>query len=426
MKLLNYTSRYFIALILALSAVLCALLYFSIQETIYEELDEYLVHRQQEIMKAVQEHPSVLHETSFYTHDFAFKKISKLQYDKFLRKHQTGEFEDTRRYLEWEGEKEPFRTLESVFSLGDRYYKLTVFSFSFESKELFWGLFLNILVLFVFAGILLVLLNRFLLQRIWTPFYANLRQIQTYQLDKSPALALQKSSITEFQELNRSMDELVQNSRRIFESQKQFTENASHEMQTPLAVIRAKIDLLVETVPPSQGQAEHIGAVMEQVNRLSRLNKTLLLLSKIENNQFEHTETIEIDALAATLCEEYQELMDHRHLQVSFSYEAPCFVSMNKDLAYILLSNLLQNAVRHNVEGGSLHVCVKNAHISVSNSGKELRLDPSQLFERFTKNSENPYSNGLGLALVKTICQLYHFTVTYSFEEDQHVFSILF
>jgi signal transduction histidine kinase len=426
MKLLTYTSRYFLALMFALLAILCTILYFSIQTTIYGELDEYLFYRQQEIVRVVRQHPHLIHEKPLYTRDFNFKEITKEKHDRFLSKHNIGEFEDALIEKEWDGEKEPFRRLESVFSSEGKYYKLTVFSSSFRSEELLLTLFFHILVLFLLLGLLIVLLNRFLLKRIWTPFHLNLEKIKSYRLDHSQGLVLQTSRISEFRELNQSVEELVQNSWRIYQSQKQFIENASHEMQTPLAIIRNKIDLFIEAAPLNEEQAEFIRIMMEQVDRLSRLNKTLLLLSKIENNQFDQSESLEMGPVISDYCDAMMELIDHKHLYVTFHFEQPCHVRMNKDLAAILISNLLQNAIQHNWEGGHIHIVVKKASLSISNSGKELGIKQSSLFERFSKNPENPGSNGLGLALVKTICQFYHFNIEYSYRESEHIFSVRF
>jgi len=286
MKLLQYTSRYFLAMILSLLLLLSAALYISIRLTVYKDIDEYLVNRRLEILKVISDNPEVIEEKSPYHSDVIIKKISRKEYEKFLAKHEDGKFKDTRKYDTTEHEEEPFRKLESAFQKNGKYYKLTIIASLLNPQELLYTILFNIIFFSALLILFTVILNRILLGRIWKPFKKNIEQINQYRLDKDIKPDFEKSNITEFNELNNSVEKLITNNLKVYQNQKQFIENASHEMQTPLGVMQNKIDLLMESHSLSNNQAVMVDSLAEQVNRLSRLNTTLLLLSKIENNQY--------------------------------------------------------------------------------------------------------------------------------------------
>lgn len=426
MKLLNITTRYFLILIFTMLLIWCAVFYFSLRWTIYKDVDEYLIHRQHEIQKTFRQNPELITENILYHTDFKVKELPKKEYFKFLRKHKSGEFKDARIYDELEDEDEPFRKMESVFASNGRYYELTIIASLLNSEELLATILVDILVFSIILFGLIFMLNRVLLRKLWNPFYETILKVKQYKLDNDTQLELLPTNIIEFKDLNDSVDELIQNNRKVYISQKQFIENASHEMQTPLGIIQNKVYMLMEEPTLTNSQATIIDDITEHVERLSRLNKTLLLLSKIENKQFAENEPIQITQFIESCCEDFTDLIEFKQLNLKVEKNASPVMNMNVDLARILFSNIIKNAINHNIHDGFITISIETNQVIIVNSGKELTVKPETLFERFNKKSDSSHSNGLGLAIAKTICDLYGFSIVYSYKENTHTITILF
>jgi len=426
MKLLNYTSRYFLLLIIALLAVLCALLYFSIKGTVSNDIDEYLMSRQIDVVQAIRKNPEILNEKSIYHKDFDIERIPEKDYVEFLKKHRAGKIKDTEYFNKYEKEDEPFRKIEFVLGNDGKYYKITLIASLLNSEELLLTILADILFFSIILIVFVVILNRILLGRIWKPFYINIQRINNYRLDKDKEIHFESSNILEFQELNHSLEKLIQNNIQVFISQKHFIENASHEMQTPLGIIQNKVYMLMEEPTLTSSQAIIIDGITEHIERLSRLNKTLLLLYKIENEQFAEIETVKISSLVESCCEDFSDLIEFKQLDLKIEMYSSPIIHMNVDLAQILFSNIIKNAINHNINNGFIRIYIEANRITLTNSGKKLSVNPEILFERFNKNAESSHSTGLGLAIVKTICNVYDFRVSYSYKENTHSITILF
>jgi signal transduction histidine kinase len=285
---------------------------------------------------------------------------------------------------------------------------------------------INVLLFSIILLAMIVVLNRGLLRKLWSPFYDTIKKVKQFRLDKDHALDFSDTHILEFQELNQSISELIQNNRKVYLSQKQFIENASHEMQTPLGIIRNKVDTLAELPSLTLEQAGLIDAITEHTDRLARLNKTLLLLSKIENNQFSENESIDLSVMIGACCDDFADLLEFKKLKLTVDKQGNAFVQMNPDLSRVLFSNLIKNAINHNIIDGFIQINIESTKVVIVNSGKELTSSPDALFERFNKKSDSAQSNGLGLSIVKSICSFYDFTVSYTYQTQIHTISIVF
>jgi signal transduction histidine kinase len=271
-----------------------------------------------------------------------------------------------------------------------------------------------------------LILNRLILRKLWNPFYETIVKIKQYKLDKEIDVTFSKTGISEFQELNQSVQELIHNNLLVYQNQKHFIENAAHEMQTPVGLIQSKIELLMEEPNINKEQALLIDDINEHIHRLSRLNSTLLLLSKIETNQFPENSQVNISACLLKCCEQFSELLEFKHLTLEVSELPDLYINMNEDLAVILFSNLIKNAINHNYTNGYIYIQLIGRELIISNTGRAISFDPKLLFERFNKRSDHPQSNGLGLSIVKKICALYHFKISYTYTHEKHVLTILF
>jgi signal transduction histidine kinase len=235
---------------------------------------------------------------------------------------------------------------------------------------------------------------------------------------------LEPSEIAEFSELNSSINQMTSKMSADYKNQKKFTENASHEFQTPLAIIKGKIDVLLQENTLKEEAMTLLIAIEEAASRLSRINKSLLLLSKIENQQYEKTDTVAL----LPLLEKIKALNEDFILdkKIAFFDEATeeLDFKINSELCFILINNLIQNAIRHNVKDGKITITIKNKTLIISNTGILEALNEVSIFERFEKKSSNVNSIGLGLAIVKEIAEANSIEVVYQYENNRHAFSL--
>lgn len=322
------------------------------------------------------------------------------------------------------GREVPHRILTSSFSINGKPCVLQVKTSLLDNFSLIENIVKIQLALLVLLLLGLLLINRNLSKKIWGPFYRTLSRLQRYNVDQHEPLSLEQSSIKEFDDLNRSLEGLAQRARDVYFSQKAFTENASHEMQSPLSVFQSKLELLMQTSPFTAEQAQLINDLADAGRRMSRLNKSLVLLTKIENNQFSNVESISLHHIVATLIQQYEMQIKEKHLQVHFEHNGDIVVKADKALIEMLAGNLLANAIRHNFPGGEIRITLQNNSLLVCNSGAEAPLDEQKIFDRFVKGNTDGSGIGLGLSIASTICRIYNYTLHYSYTGNMHCFSV--
>lgn len=271
----------------------------------------------------------------------------------------------------------------------------------------------------------LILLNRRLSRRMWQPFYESLEQIKSFDLDKHSNTTFQRTGIMEFDEMNASLQKLLSANLAVYNQQKEFADNASHELQTPLAIVQSKLDLLLQSKQLNDDQFQLIEEAHAALSRANRINKNLLLLTKIENSQFSERQTIDLSGVLEDLLVQFAPFFEEKKLQVHADIKTPVTIEGNRILIEILLGNLLTNVVRHSISPGKIMVSLSQAQFSIANPGKE-SLQADQLFKRFATASSATPGTGLGLALVKQISIRYQWKVHYQFQENSHIFQILF
>lgn len=269
------------------------------------------------------------------------------------------------------------------------------------------------------------LINRTMIRRLWKPFYKTIDAVKAYQLNDNSTLQLEQVNIDEFALLNKSLNELMTRMQYDFSALKNFTGQAAHEMQTPLAVIRSRLDMLVQNEAILENNAQHITDIERSVQRLSRLHQSLLLLTKVENRQFVLNEPVQLDVIVREKCAEYQDRMDSMHLKVRMELE-PTSVLFHNHLADIVVGNLLSNAVRYNVEAGSIDISLRDKELTISNTSVVGILDTGKLFRRFYREDTTQDGTGLGLSIVKQVCELAGYVITYKYSNERHSFVIRF
>jgi len=270
-----------------------------------------------------------------------------------------------------------------------------------------------------------ILLNRRISSRLWQPFYLSLEKIKSFRLDQQDQIRFNETDILEFSELNESLDRLISANINVFKQQKEFAENASHELQTPLAIIQSKLELLLQSTALKDEQYDIIESALKALARVSRINKNLLLLTKIEGSQYMENEQVDLSMLLATTIPLFMHFRHDKQIEMIQDIAPGVQVNGNRILIEVLLNNLLTNAIRYGPVSQPVKVLLTNQFLSISNTGSTA-LNSESVFKRFATGSVQSPGTGLGLAIVKQICVRYGWTVTYKFSDQFHIFSVVF
>lgn len=322
-------------------------------------------------------------------------------------------------------ESEDFREIRFSLPVGNQWLMCKVSKSLEATQNMNRSIILISLMTIILILLVSLLINRWLIRRLWQPFYQTLTGIKKYRLGEKKAPAFAESRIDEFNLLNLTLDQFIQGAEKEYRLLKEFTENASHELQTPLAVIRSKLDTLIQDKDLSRAQGDAAHTAYEAIQKMSRLNQSLLLLSKIENRQFSETLSFDFKKLVEERIAAWQEFWQGKDLQVSVSLQ-PASIRMNMELAEILVNNLFSNVSRHCPVGGRVQIELNEFQFIVSNDPASGPLDREKIFQRFSKGGQITDQHGLGLSIVYQIGEVSGITVLYDFKNQQHIFTISF
>ncbi|MBX2909857.1 MAG: HAMP domain-containing histidine kinase [Chitinophagales bacterium] len=425
MKLLNKSIIYLSVSLLLIISLSSIFFYFNLLKEIKSSVDEGLDNFKRQIIYKTERDTTLLTHSNFNNGFFSINEITHLQ---ALQIHDT--YADTLMFMrdkdDDEAESETVRMLTSAFEKDGKYYKLSIINSMVEEDDLVEQLLHGSLWLYGILMLFIILINNFVLQRLWKPFYLFLNQLKQFRIETKEKLPAVKTNTKEFIDLQNAVHILLQRSIESFEQQKQFIGNASHELQTPLAITINKLELLIEKNSLKPEQAESIYEIMNTVERLIRLNKSLLLLTKIENKQIFENKQINFNKIVLQNINDFEEIADFKAVKISYTEGGNLAAEMDSSLANTIISNLLRNALFHNIPNGTVTVFVSENSITISNSGSEKALDAQKIFTRFYKSEQSQNGTGLGLSIVKAICDLYGFSITYYFENSLHHFKINF
>lgn len=421
MKLLNQSLQYLALTILVVVGIWSVIFYIDFRDEVYDIVDDSLEDQLDLLNARVREDPTLLQETTFQNGMFSISPITEEE----ALIYQEEVFSDELMPLPYDNDLEQVRMLSEAYLVDGEYYKYQVISSTVEEDDLIESLFLFIIWLYIALIVTIILVNNWALKKLWSPFYQIIRDLKQFRLEKNMRLSDVSTRTKEFQELKKVADELVDRTTQTFVNQKQFIENASHELQTPIAIIRTKLELLLEKTTLSTEDAETIGEVLDVTSRVNQLNKSLLLLSKIDNNQFVENENLSVNDLIHQIINELDEISTYKDVSVNLSDNATLSIYADPYLAKILFQNLFKNAIDHNKPGGEVTIEIAKNGFKICNTSLGDALNDKWIFERFSKKQVSANGNGLGLAIVKTICDHYHFDIRYSYDE-QHCFHISF
>jgi len=319
-----------------------------------------------------------------------------------------------------------FRQLGFSETVNKQPYYIQIYKSLEETDSLIISIITTMTVLVILLIITLLVVNRYSSRLVWKVFYDTVEKINRYDLNTHEEFTLQDSDVKEFADLNRVLLTMTERIKNDYLNLKEYTENASHEIQTPLAIINSKLELLLQSGEMSEKQYKALNDAYEASIRLSKYNSTLILLAKIENKQFPESKNVSPEAIINTLLETLDDLIRSKKLEVVKQLLPDVTLRMNPYLAEMLIVNLVKNAVRHNVKGGKLVLELGETFLRISNTGPDLPVDKNLLFKRFYKSSSSPESLGLGLAIVQKICALYGFEIDYQFERQIHSMTVNF
>ena len=421
MKLLNYTSTYFSVILLVLISIWAVVFYYAMFDEIYDSIDDGLEHRKMVLIARAAKDLSLLDKPQFDEYLFT---INKIDYNNYRGFKDT--YKDSVMYMVNEEDYEPVRLLESIFKNNNEYYKISVMTSMVEEDDQINNLLKYTVLLYASLIISILLLNNFFLRKVWKPFYKIIDQLKSFQLEKKQPLQYKATNIEEFALLNESIEKLISTNQQSYSIQKQFIENASHELQTPLAVAMNKLELLFEEESLSDRQAEQLQQALESLERLRRLNRALLLISKIENDQFSTSENVDFRVVIEKVISDFSEMASHKSLKLIFEAEHKTIKNTNPDLTYILFANLIKNTISHGLPGSEISMRLTDKNFIISNYSPNSSLVDKAIFDRFKKIGNNASSTGLGLSIAKSIAEKLGFSLDYNFQKGKHVFTINF
>ncbi|MCP9235910.1 HAMP domain-containing sensor histidine kinase [Lewinella sp. JB7] len=404
MKLLQRTSRYYLAFGSLAFLVTGVLLFGVLRYVINDEMDDQVADASVRLDNYLAQLPVV--PDSFYQLDAVVttRPVAAVT--------MPFTFSDTLMFEPIEREMEPYRTVTYDREINGQPYRITVSRLTVENEDLIEVMFFVSMAFFALFLFGFFLLTRYLSGWLWRPFYAALAQVQHFDLKSRQALVFPPSSIDEFDRLSTTLRALTAKLRRDYLALRQFTDNASHELQTPLAIMRNQVDLMLQTTDRSEEDFTRLQHLSEALERLKKLNQALLLLTRIDNEQYSGTEPIELTALLDTKLRQLAGMLDAKSLRLERDLHRTC-VRAHPVLMDVLLNNLLSNAIKHNVTGGNLGVFLKHDRLTVTNSGAPHTGQTAHLLERFTKGRADNQSLGLGLAIVAEVCERYGFALDY-------------
>ncbi|MBR2399646.1 MAG: HAMP domain-containing histidine kinase [Alistipes sp.] len=422
MRLFSRIAIRLAATLIVLMSLWAVLFYFAMADQIHDEVDDALEDYTTLIITRKLAGRELPHAGDGSNNTFTITPVSA----DYARRNSHYRYHDESVYIPEKREYEPARVITTIFNDAEgQYYELKVSTPSFEKADLFSAVLLWIVALYVLLLLITVGITMLIFYRNLRPLYILLEWLDSYHPGVNPKPINNPTRVTEFKRLNVALQSAIDRSEQMLERQTQFIGNASHELQTPLAIIGNRVEWLLDESKLTDEQAMELYKINKTLSRAVRLNKTLLLLTKIENSQFIETSQVDLVAIVAETVESLSEIYLSRQIKFTTDLPSKFEVQMNESLASTLVTNLIKNVYVHSEQGVEARAAIVGRKLIVENQGREM-LDREHIFERFYQGSQRETSMGLGLALVAAICRHYNINIEYSFVNGSHRFEIDF
>jgi signal transduction histidine kinase len=418
MRLLTKTTLYFLAALIPLLVLTGVFLYSQFARELNQRMDEELLTDEIQWIRYLEAQEANGSTVILRTSDILISPVNS-QVTKFPT------IETTTGLDAKENKRLPFRQLTHVVSIDGTPYLISIRRSQEQRTVLVANITRIMLLVFLALFVITILVNWLISRSIWTPFRRSLQKIRNAELQKMEAVQFEETNIKEFNDLNASLNIMANKISSDYVSMKEFTENAAHEMQTPLAVVQSKLELLLQDPNLKNEQVDLIVQASDALSRLGKLNQSLLLLAKIENHQYESKEPVSLTEVTKKYGKLFDAMIKDKQIVVETDFKEDFLINLHPLLTDSLVTNLFGNAIKYNYPGGKIVITIANNHYQLSNTSHLPVIDSQHLFKRFNKHiSETDNSNGLGLAIVKKICDTHQLSITYRGENNMHTFTL--
>ena len=421
MKLVNLLTLRLSVIGALVFAFWATLFYFAIIDEINDEVDDSLEDHAETVIRRSLAGEPLPDEPATTNNQYYLHEVSA----EYAASRSHIRYEDNEVYIKDKNEFEPARTISYIFNDDrGRFFEVVVFTPTIDKADLKAAVAYWLAALYAAMVACIVVVNRRSLRRGMRPLQAILGWLDAYRLGERNKEMPQNTSVTEFRRLGEAICRTTKRNEALFEEQKRFTANASHELQTPLAVIQSRLEMLLDDGQLTEQQMGEVVKALHTLKALARTNRSLLLLSKIAGGQFTSTEAVSMAGTVDRLLPDMEMIYAHKGIAVERRTDGDLVLNMDESLATTLATNLLKNAFTHCNRGGRIAISISTTSMSIANTGQETPLDGQRIFERFYHTPGNASSTGLGLSIVQAICRLYGISVDYRFERGMHVFNV--
>ncbi len=322
---------------------------------------------------------------------------------------------------------EPHLRLDAIRNINGKSYQISLYDIIVEADDIREGLTESLVTMYLILLAAVLIIGFLASYYVLRPFNDTLTAIKSFSLTKpDQKIRFPESNVVEFRRLNDFLTDMTNKVKSDYQSLKEFSENASHEIQTPIAIIQSKLEVLMDGDNLNEEQIQQLSFIQNTIKRLSHLGNALSLITKIDNREFVDEATIDLSATLNQMLEEFKELIELKEIKRNDEIVHGVTVQADRVLIELLLTNLINNAIRHNWEGGELQIFLKSDHLKIINTGPQLQISPDELFQRFKKSNQSAKSTGLGLAIVKKICDFYDYDLSYDSQNELHTIHIQF
>lgn len=315
-----------------------------------------------------------------------------------------------------------YRKIRFYHSFNNSNYKIEILQSQAQTDLLIWRIVILNVALAMSFFLIIFFLNHLSVKRGLRIFYKTLRKLENYNIGKPELIFFENSEIDELNKLTDIFKKMTLKISNDYKEQKEYTENVSHEIQTPLAIISAKADTLLQSENLKKTELEQLEIIMNTTTRLAKINQALILLTKIDNKFYTNEESIPLLKLINEKLNFFKDLLSEKKIEVQLDIDSSYNLQMHSYLADTLFLNLIKNAIMHNIVNGEIIIKLDSTILLIINTGQKLNIT-GDIFKRFIR-SENKDSLGIGLSIVKKICGYYSIPISYNFNKN-HEFTLI-